>query len=384
VTPAPPPATGAASGSTRNRHVDVMLAFGIVMVVMGHRHQPPWLFFPAYTFHMALFFFVSGYLATVKVGLREKARFLAHKTRTQLLLYSKWNAFFAVLTYLLALGGIRLGYAIPAFGSWAELLATLNGFFVVPFTDGHQYHLYAAAWFIPQLWLVHVLFQAVCLRPGRRFVLPVLVALVPVTLFLLEMGLQSYVDLRLTGVRTSFAFLFFLAGHTVRLEERWLSRLLLAPVTLLACFVLVNVIAVNFGNIRYNLVLGNVGNVRVWVPVVTTLLIVLIVFQLSHHAARFLGERSLVLLVGRSTQDILIWHFTVFFAVNVLFWALGFVAFGSLSDNWFAWEKERTWLIYELPALALPILARRWYTRLLAAPPEPARRREGKRGVGRR
>ena len=353
----------------RLKHVDVMLAFGIVMVVMGHRHQPPYLFFPAYTFHMALFFFASGYLASARVGLREKARFLAKKARTQLLFYFRWNLFFAGLTFLLALAGIRLGYAIPAFGSREEVLATLRGFLYQPFTDGHQYHLYLAAWFVLQLFLVHVVFQLLVWRPGRLAVGLVLAGTVPVTLVLLEQGLRSFEDLRLTAVRTALAFLFFLTGHAVRLWEDRLARVLLAPWFLLVAFALVNVLAVNLGNIRYNFVLGNVNNVRVWVPVATTLLIVLIVFQLAHHAARVLPDGSPVLLVGRSTQDVLVWHFTVFLAVNVVLWALGLVPFEALSDNWFAWEKERTWLLYEVPAIAVPILARRWLDRRAAAGP---------------
>lgn len=381
---APPPA---AAAPDRLRQVDVMLAFGIVMVVMGHRYQPPHLFFPAYTFHMPLFFFVSGFLATVKAGLTEKLRLLGHKARSQVLLYFRWNLFFAVFTFLLALAGIRLGYAIPAFGSGAELAATAYGFFVQPFTDGHQYHLYLAAWFILQLALVHVVFQVVCFRPGRWVPLVAFAATVPVTLALLEKGLQSYEDLRLTGVRTALALFFFLAGHLVRAWEDRLARVLLAPWFLLVAFAAVNVVAVNFGNIRYNFVLGNVENVRVWVPLLTSLLIVLIVYQLSHHVARFLAEDSLVLLVGRSTRDILIWHFTVFLGVNLLLWALGAVPFEKLSDNWYVWEKERTWLLYEVPAIAVPILVRRWYERRAPAPSPapvavtagPARRRGARR-----
>ena len=356
------------AAAARFKHVDVMLAFGIVMVVLGHRYQPPFLFFPAYTFHMALFFFASGYLARPRVGLREKARFVAKKARTQLLFYFRWNLFFAVLTFLLARAGVRLGYAIPSFGTKEEVLATLRGFFLVPFLDGHQYHLFLAAWFILQLFLVHVVFQVLIWRPGKLVVGVVLAATIPTTLFLLEQGLQSYEDLRLTGVRTALAFLYFLLGHAVRLWEDRLRPVLLAPWFLVAAFALVNVLAVNLGNVQINFVLGNVNNVRVWVPVVSTLLIVLLVFQLAHHAARFLSETSSVLVIGRSTQDILVWHFTVFLGVNLCFWALGLVSFEALSDNWSTWHKEQTWLLYEVPAIALPILVRRRFERRARAP----------------
>ncbi|MFO0581990.1 MAG: acyltransferase family protein [Anaeromyxobacter sp.] len=366
---------GASGG--RLRHVDVMLAFGIVMVVMGHHHQPPYLFLDAYTFHMPLFFFASGYLATAKEGLGAKLRFLGGKARGQLLLYFRWNLFFAVLTFLLALAGVRLGYAIPAFGTRAEVLASLRGFFVQPFEDGHQYHLYLAAWFILQLFLVHVAFQVVVWRPGKAWATAALAVVAALLVPVLEAGLQSFEDLRLTGVRTALALFFFLAGHVVRLHEGRLARVLLAPWSLVAAFALVNVLAVNLGNIRYNFVLGNVSNVRVWVPVATSLLIVLMVFQLAHHAARFLPDRSPVYLLGRSTLDVLVWHFTVFLAVNAVLCALGLVPFEKLSDNWYAWEREKSWLLYEVPALVFPVLLRRWLDRrrgLVAAAAQAAAR----------
>lgn len=339
---------------TRNKHVDVMLALGIIFVVMGHRYQPEYLFFPAYTFHMALFFFIAGSLATIKQGLREKLRFVLYKSKTQLLTYFQYNLFFGVVTFLLALAGLKLGYNVPSFASRAAALDTVRDFFLVPFTDGHHYHLYLAAWFILQLYLVHVVFQVACWRPGRVYTGLVLAAAIPLTLVLLRKGLVSYTDLRLTGVRTSFAFLFYLLGYLVKTEEAALKRLLLAPAALVAEFVLVNVVAVNFGNIRYNIVLGNINNERVWVPVVTTLLIVLMVYQLAWHIASFISDDAFLLTLGRSTLPILIWHFSVFFAINASFYALGLITKENLSDNWFILNGQQTWLLYEVRPSASP------------------------------
>jgi fucose 4-O-acetylase-like acetyltransferase len=347
--------------TVRNKHIDVMLGIGIVFVVMGHRYQPEYLFFPAYTFHMALFFFISGSLATVRPGWREKLRLAGHKSRTQLLRYFQYNLFFAVVTWLLAQAGIPLGYNIPSFTSRAAALQSVREFFIVPFLDGHQYHLYLAAWFILQLYLVHLVFQSLVWSPRRAWVLSTLAAAIPVTLFLLKKGLSDYTDLRMTLVRTSFAFLFYLLGYVVKTEEAALRRVLLSPATLALGFVLVNVLAINFGNVRYNIVVGDIGNQRVWVPLLTTTLIVLMVYQLAWHLAAVLSDDAFLLRLGRGTLPILIWHFTVFFAINAAFFALGLITKENLSDNWFVLDGKQTWLLYEVPALCVPL----WLDRVL-------------------
>jgi fucose 4-O-acetylase-like acetyltransferase len=353
----------------RSKHVDAMLGLGIVFVVMGHRYQPEWLFFPAYTFHMALFFFISGMLARVQPGLPAKLRFLGKKSRTQLLRYFQYNLFFAAVTWLLSLAGVPLGYAVPSFESKAAALQSVRDFFVVPFLDGHQYHLHAAAWFLLQLYLVHIVFQLVIYSARRGFVLAMLALTLPVTLLLLHAGLARFDDWRMTGVRTAFAFLFFLAGYVVKSEEARLRPVLLHPAALVACFALVNVLAVNFGNIRYNIVLANIGNPRVWVPVLATALIVAMVYQVAWHLAGLLDEGAALLRLGRATLPILLWHFSVFFAINALLFAMGLVTKAQLSDNWFILQPKKTWLLYEVPALFAPLAIDRLLGRLRARLP---------------
>jgi len=353
----------------RDKHVDAMLGLGIVFVVMGHRYQPDWLFFPAYTFHMALFFFISGTLARVQEGPAAKLAFLGRKSRTQLLRYFQYNLFFGVVTWLLSLADLPLGYALPSFKDKAAALQSVRDFFVVPFLDGHQYHLHAAAWFLLQLYLVHIVFQWVVYTARRGWALAVLAAAVPVTLLLLHAGLADFDDWRMTAVRTSFAFLFFLLGYVVKREQALLRPVLLHPAALVVCFLAVNVLAVNFGNIRYNIVLANIGNERVYIPVLTTALIVAMVYQVAHHLAAVLDEGAALLRLGRATLPILLWHFSVFFAINALLFAAGLITKAQLSDNWFILDAKRTWLLYEVPALVIPLYLDRALGRLRARIP---------------
>lgn len=48
----------------RNITLDIMKGIGIILMVIGHSGCPPFLKNFIYTFHMPLFFMISGYLIT--------------------------------------------------------------------------------------------------------------------------------------------------------------------------------------------------------------------------------------------------------------------------------------------------------------------------------
>jgi fucose 4-O-acetylase-like acetyltransferase len=340
----------------RNKHVDIMLAFGIIFVVMGHRFQPEPFFYPVYFFHMAFFFFISGYLAKVKLGFKNKLLFISAKSKNQLFRYYKYNLLFAIITLLFAGVGIKMGQSVPAFGSEAEILQTLKGFFIQPFTDGHQYHLFLAAWFILQLYIVHIVFQFICYIPNKKLIYTVFIILIPITLFLLQEGLEGYLDFRLTGIRTSYSLLFYMAGYIVKIEEEKIKKILLSPITFVICFIIVDIIMKNFGQRTTNIVIGDIGNTRVYIPIITTALMIMMLYQITHYVAKFIKDNSYIEKIGQSTYNIMIWHFTIFLGINLIFYSLGLITKENLSDNWkFTYKENFTWLIYETLAICIPV-----------------------------
>ena len=129
----------------RNKTMDVVLAIGIIYVVMGHNYQPGTFLLPAYTFQVAIFFFVSGYFFKPQSGFKNKLLWLKKKALNLLVPYFIYNIFYALLTLYLFSRGVSLGEKI-----------NIYNFFVTPFITGHQYFLYLAAWFVPQLFLIHL------------------------------------------------------------------------------------------------------------------------------------------------------------------------------------------------------------------------------------
>ena len=86
------------SDSKRNKTLDFMSAIGIIFVIFGHGYQPPFLFYPAFAFHMALFFFISGYFSKTANGIRQTGNMILKKARSQLAPYFILNILFGLLS----------------------------------------------------------------------------------------------------------------------------------------------------------------------------------------------------------------------------------------------------------------------------------------------
>ena len=86
--------------TARNEHIDVMKGFAIILVILGHRfmsntidgaHHPMAIII--YSFHMAFFFFISGYVNEYTRQLVRKGakRFMLNKVRTLMLPFFIWT-----------------------------------------------------------------------------------------------------------------------------------------------------------------------------------------------------------------------------------------------------------------------------------------------------
>ncbi|SMC26519.1 Fucose 4-O-acetylase [Andreprevotia lacus DSM 23236] len=337
----------------RNAQFDLMLAIGIIFVLMGHSHQPAFLFYPAYSFHMGLFFFISGYFFKPQSTLAGKWQFLRRKAQTQLLPYYALLLLFGVITLLLRHVGINVGSDMNA-----------DSLLWGPFGRADQFNLYLSAWFLLTLFLVNV--AAGALYSGQRQAdLFILAGGTVLLYFMLDLGKQNVGDWRLQAIRSSFGFFFFGLGYFFRLYEAQIKPLLLRPAAVICLFVLTNMLIVHFGNIGYSILLGNIGNDLVWVPIVGTLAIILQVYVLAHHLAQVSSEQSWLLLIGRNTFAIMIWHFAAFLLLNVMLHLLGLVRFDDLSNVYFRYEADRTWMLYLLAGLFGPIALAQGYRRVL-------------------
>ncbi|MGE5529660.1 MAG: acyltransferase family protein [Patescibacteria group bacterium] len=150
----------AAGGEGRHDFADLVKGFGIFLVVWGHTMVPRSVYI--YSFHMPLFFFISGYLHRE----RPLGGFVVHKLNRLYVPY----AVFSLLSWLFYLGDLLLRHEQNlAAGHLVKLVSVISG---TARNGGND-----SIWFLPCLLVVGVLHLALA-RLGRpRFILPAAAAL---------------------------------------------------------------------------------------------------------------------------------------------------------------------------------------------------------------
>ena len=142
--------------TARNEHIDVMKGFAILLVLLGHRFmsntmdgaQHP-LAIIIYSFHMAFFFFISGYVNeyTGQLVMKGPKRFMLDKFRTLLLPFVVWTL-------------------ICHF-------ANANGSFSIEgFVSDLNFYPERGYWFLPILFVffvIYLLFSSIRLKMGGDF-----------------------------------------------------------------------------------------------------------------------------------------------------------------------------------------------------------------------
>lgn len=127
--------------------INVLKALAILLVVSGHLEFSLLGMFTPYSFQLALFFFISGYLFKDKY-LNEVSTFIQRRTKSLILPYYLYNAFYLGVTVLIAhLTGKFWGQPI-----------SLKNFFITPFLNGHQFDLSCPLWFVTQLFMSMIAF----------------------------------------------------------------------------------------------------------------------------------------------------------------------------------------------------------------------------------
>lgn len=156
----------------RNKQMDVLLCMGTILVVLGHVGTNSWKtklldWFVIYSFHMPLFFFISGYFYKSE---REQAygRSILRMIEKFVIPYYIWNLVYGVIVFALeAAGLVRF-----------HLDSSILNFIVTPWTTGDQYQMNSPAWFLLTLFLVEAVYLSLhklfsFLRLRNEFVLAV-------------------------------------------------------------------------------------------------------------------------------------------------------------------------------------------------------------------
>lgn len=127
--------------------VNVLKALAILLVVSGHLEFSLLGMFAPYSFQLALFFFISGYLFKEKY-LDDVVNFIEKRIKSLLLPYFLYSTFYLGVTALIA----------KLTGKWWGMPLSLKNFFITPFLNGHQFDLSCPLWFVTQLFMTMITF----------------------------------------------------------------------------------------------------------------------------------------------------------------------------------------------------------------------------------
>ena len=130
-----------------DNRVNVLKALSILLVVSGHLEFSLLGMFTPYSFQLALFFFISGYLFKDKY-LDNVASFFERRVKTLLQPYFLYNIFYLGVTALIA----------KLTGKWWGMPLSFKNFFITPFLNGHQFDLSCPLWFVTQLFMTMITF----------------------------------------------------------------------------------------------------------------------------------------------------------------------------------------------------------------------------------
>ena len=127
--------------------VNILKALAILLVVSGHLEFSLFGMFTPYSFQLALFFFISGYLFKEKY-LDDIVTFIQRRVKSLLVPYYLYNAFYLVVTVLI----------FKLTGKFWGMPVSLKNFFITPFLNGHQFDLSCPLWFVTQLFMTMIVF----------------------------------------------------------------------------------------------------------------------------------------------------------------------------------------------------------------------------------
>lgn len=125
-----------------NNKINVLKALAISIIVSGHLELSLIPGFPPYSFHLALFFFISGYLFKEKY-IDNIQEFIIKRVKSLLVPYYLYTIFYLFITIIIA----------KLTGHFWGMEITLKNYLITPFVNGHQLDLSSPLWFVVQLFI---------------------------------------------------------------------------------------------------------------------------------------------------------------------------------------------------------------------------------------
>ena len=353
-----------------NKKMMILSFLGIIRVVLGHTGNSFKLasdFFPYYSFHMALFIFISGYFYNPKneENIFGKDGYIVKKIKKMIIPYFLWNLIYGIIVT------IAKKMNICSFGEKINL----KSFFVRPWTTGHQYILNIAAWFILALFLVNITY--IIIRKISKklkiwnddiFTVIYLIISIVAIYFACKNKIEKYIPF----LRTAFFMFFYQLGYwyKVKIENKVKTNNLIYFLTLIIIQLMLLKID---GKLTYEVVFMKFSCKYIITPIIASITGILFWLKISEVLEPVLGDNKIVNYISNNTYDIMQHHLFWMFLTNLIIFEIsgilnlkGFNVSRFRSTIYYAYTfgVSQAQIIYTIICIAMPILVRYSYEEL--------------------
>nr|WP_312983376.1 acyltransferase family protein [Clostridioides sp.] len=315
-------------------NITIAKSLGILLVVSGHiggiyqyigipiYSTKPEELFPAYSFHIPLFIFLSGYFFNPSYIYNLK-ELVSKRINTLVLPYYKWNLFYGVLVTILI--------NTKVFSNANTI--TLYNLIVEPIFGAYQYNLNGPAWFMLSLFFIQIfytLIKRVLENNSEKIDLYILIVLIVVSI--VSIVISNNIELKqhvlvLFIFRTSFGILFFHLGYCFttyirdKIKFSWKSLIIIVAVKL---FFIVIAGKNTVFSMRTMIFYSNNFS-----PIIASMLGIMYILNISELIDSVLSKKGLRLMrkvfnfIGTNTCSIMIHHMTINLAITLTLKSLG-------------------------------------------------------------
>lgn len=322
--------------------VNLLKAWAIILVVSGHLGISILPMFPTYSFHLALFFFVSGYLFKEKHA-TNIPMYIKNKAKRLLIPYFWYNVFFFIICLIL-LNPTKTMYFKPI---------SIKNYIITPFIQSDQIVFIHQLWFITQLFISLSIFIILYnrlkkIKDNKFFHLTFF-------LFLALIGIQlSAFRNHLTAlviIKTFFSLFFIYLGFFYKkfIEGKFniFSYKCIGTVILVESFFWffnsVDIHAIDITtDLYYNLAMGFFPN---WItPILTSITGIWISLFIVEICYPYLKNNKLFKQIGENTYHILAIHVSLIYLLSSTFI---YVTGAKPEDNiYWIYHPEKTVYFY--------------------------------------
>lgn len=327
-----------------NYQFKLLYTIGIILIVSNHCENGGislfYELFPAYSFHVALFVFCSGYFY------KEKAEcnicgYVVKKIKSLILPLYIWNFIYTIISYVLFIKGFEYGENISVFK-----------IFVEPIITGHQYLVFSPTWFVFPLFFTEV-FNVIIRR--LISVLNIEIKEIVYILIVLILGMSGiYMSSRgynsgwyLVVTRVLYFLPFYMLGYIYKIKLEKIDIISDFWYFLAVIGITLAIIIYNGGVLKYEQAWSKYDEFSC-LPYVVGVLGIAFWLRVSRNLTPLLGKNKWVNYIANNTYTIMANHFFGFWLVKTFF-AIGYRYTDFLFQD-FRWDEyHRSIWYYYLP-----------------------------------